>query len=183
MRVRLLETEYQDQLVVHWRAFMLRPEPQKRSLESFRRYTEKWQQVGSEPDSGEFRTWSSDEGPPSHSLPAHMVAKAAARVGPQAFDRIHEDLLKAYFFDSRDISDAATLRDIWEAAGLNPDQFELSESPELREETINEHNEAVRCGANGAPAFRTADNDTVLVGAHSMDLFRRWINKAIERGQ
>ena len=179
--MRLLQEEFKDKLVVDWRAYMLRPEPGKRGLEDFRAYTRKWQYVQSEPDSGSFRTWSTDESPPSYSVPPHLVAKAAARVGPEAFDRIHSDLLRAYFYDSRDISNADTLRQIWDAAGLSAAQFEAVEDPEIRTQVIDEHNEAISCGATGAPSFRTSDNDLALTGAHSMHLFRRWINRALDR--
>ena len=37
--------------------------------------------VGSDADSPEFRVWEGDAGPPSHSIPPHQVAKAAARLG------------------------------------------------------------------------------------------------------
>ncbi len=160
----MLEEEFKDKLIVEWRAFMLRPEPGKRRLEDFRTYTKNWQHVASEPDSGQFRTWSTDEGPPSHSMPPHLVAKAAARVGPDSFERIHSDLLQ-----------------IWDDAGLSSSQFEAVEDPDLRVQVIDEHNEAINCGATGAPAFRTSDNDMALTGAHPMQLFRRWINRALDR--
>ena len=179
--MRLLQEEFKDKLIVDWRAFMLRPEPSRRRFEDFRAYTRKWQHVASEPDSGRFRAWSTNESPPSHSLPPHIVAKAAARVGPEAFDRIHSDLLHAYFYDNRDISNANTLRQIWDVAGLSASQFEAVEDPEIRAQVIDEHREALSCGATGAPAFRTSDNDLALTGAHPMHLFRRWINRALDR--
>ncbi len=179
--MRLLQDEFKDKLIVDWRAFMLRPEPGKRRVEDFRAYTKNWQHVGSEPDSGKFRVWSTDESPPSHSIPPHLVAKAAARVGPEAFDRIHSDLLQAYFYDNRDITNADTLRQIWGAAGLSASEFEAVEDPEIHAQIINEHKEAISCGATGAPAFRTSDNDLALTGAHPMHLLRRWINKALDR--
>jgi predicted DsbA family dithiol-disulfide isomerase len=183
VRTRLLQDEFKDKLIVDWRAFMLRPEPRPglRSLEKFRAYTQNWLQVGSEEDSGNFRTWSTDENPPSHSIPPHLVAKAAAKVGEDAFERIHFDLLHAYFFDNRDISNIETLRQIWDAAGLSASQFEVVEDPDIRAEVISEHQQALDCGATGAPAFRMSTNDLALTGAHAMPLFRRWINKELER--
>jgi predicted DsbA family dithiol-disulfide isomerase len=70
---------------------------------------------------------------------------------------------------------------IWDAAGLSASQFEAVEDPEIRAQVIDEHKEAISCGATGAPAFRISDNAMALTGAHPMHLFRRWINKALDR--
>ena len=89
-----------------WRSFLLRPEPdEKRDLETFRGYTRAWMRPAAEDESGEFNVWAGDSGPPSHSVPPHLVAKAAARIGPDAFERVHIRLLRAYFTHNRDITD------------------------------------------------------------------------------
>ena len=89
VRLRRLESEYAGRIELDFRAFLLRPEPRPafgseehaaRALERFRRYTTSWERVAAEPDAGEFRVWASNAGPPSHSIPAHQVAKAAARL-------------------------------------------------------------------------------------------------------
>ena len=60
---------------------MLRPYPEEdRDLEKFRRYTESWKRPAADEDSAEFNVWKTDEGPPSHSVPPHRVAKAAAEI-------------------------------------------------------------------------------------------------------
>ena len=177
----MLKQEFGDDLLIDWRAYMLMPEAKWRQLESFRKYTRHWLQAADEPDAGKFQMWGSDESPPSHSLPPHKVAKAAASVSEEAFERIHDSLLKAYFFESRDISNADVLKDLWQGVGLSVDDLAIAERPEIEEEIINEHKEAVACGASGAPSFRTADNDTALTGAHPMPLLRRWVNRALAR--
>ncbi len=99
---------------------MLRPRRSDppRTLEQFRDYTRSWERCAAEEPTAGFRVWATDEGPPSHSVPAHMVAKAAARLGEEAFESIHERLLDAYFRKNRDISDDDTLRVIWTEADL-----------------------------------------------------------------
>ncbi len=109
MRLRRLEEEYAGRVELEWRSYLLRPEPRPprdpdRAMAKFRRYTESWRVPAADPDSGDFEVWHSDEGPPSHSIPAQLVSKAAARLGKQAFQRIHERLLRASFKESRDIS-------------------------------------------------------------------------------
>ena len=118
---------------VEWRAYLLRPTPgPRRDLEAFRRYTESWLRPAAEPDAGEFRVWRGSDGPPSHSVPAWLVAKAATALGGDAFRRIHARLWPAYFAESRDISSDDTLRALWRDAGLPDEAFERREHPALR---------------------------------------------------
>jgi predicted DsbA family dithiol-disulfide isomerase len=132
VRLRELQAEFGDALELRWRSFLLRPHPEPgRDLEKFRRYTEGWRRAAQEEPAAGFRVWATDEGPPSHSVPAHLVAKAAAALGRDAFELIHERLLHAYFAENRDISNARTLWAIWEEAGLPTEALERVRDPEL----------------------------------------------------
>jgi predicted DsbA family dithiol-disulfide isomerase len=180
VRLRRLEAESGGDAVVEWRSFLLRPEPEPgRSLEKFARYTESWQRPAAEPDAGTFRVWSTGAGPPSHSIPAHAVAKAAARLGPDAFAAMHERLLRAYFSENRDISERATLRELWRELGLPEPAFEASEDPAILRRVIGEHNEAIEFGASGVPAVRVEGVDAIIVGAHPMEFYRRWLDRVL----
>lgn len=175
---------YDGRLQIEWRSYLLRPiEKKNRDREKFRKYTEKWRRIGAEPGAGTFTVWASDDPPPSHSVPPHRVAKAAARVGPLAFRRMHERLMGAYFNDNRDISSETVLQDLWASAGLAEADFALSHAPEIEEEILREHGEAKAQGANGVPAIRRIDNEAVIVGAHPEALYRRWIDRSLERGE
>jgi predicted DsbA family dithiol-disulfide isomerase len=165
---------------VEWRSFLLRPEPAaRRSLEQFRAYTRAWTRPASEPDSGTFRVWEGEAGPPSHSIPPHLVSKAAAELGPEAFRAIHDCLLQAYFADSRDITDLETLRAIWREAGLPEDAFARHEDGALLEQVLSEHREALSAGVGGVPAARMAHNEAVLTGALPLEVYRRWIQRTL----
>ncbi len=169
-----------------WRSYLLRPEPRRpgepqRDLEKFRAYTQSWLRPAAEDDSGEFRVWQSDCGPPSHSVPAHRVSKAAARLGRQAFELIHERLMRAYFTENRDISRPATLQDLWHEVGLPADAFEVSRDPSILEEVLADHREALESGVTGVPAVRLEGNPAVIVGAHPIGLYRRWIERTLAR--
>ena len=182
MRLRQIEQEYGGQVELEWRSFLLRPRPPrsgKRDLEKFREYTRSWLRPAAESDSGEFRVWEGEGGPPSHSIPAHSVAKAAARLGREAFERIHERLLRAYFSENRDISDAAVLEACWSEAELPRDAFVAWEDPEITKQIIAEHEEALSLGATGVPAVRLVGNDAVIVGAHPLELYRRWVDRTL----
>lgn len=103
MRLRQVEKEFAGEVRVAWRSFLLRPRPDKaRTLEEFRAYTRSWLRPAAEPDAGTFQVWPGDAGPPTHSVPPHLVAKAAASLGDDAFHAMHDRLLRAYFAESRE---------------------------------------------------------------------------------
>lgn len=186
MRWRRLETEYAGRVEVQWKSFLLRPAPQSigdpaEAFERFRRYTKSWLRVGSDQDAGEFQVWQSDEGPPSHSVPPHLVSKAAARLGRGAFERIHERLMRAYFKENRDITNGEVLLELWLDVGLDGADFVATKDPELLQAVIDDHNEALGCGVTGVPAVRVADSPAATVGAHPLEEYRAWIDRTLAR--
>ncbi len=180
VRVRRLQEEFGDRIQIEWRSYLLRPQPDpNRTLEKFKAYTRSWLRPASDPDGGTFRVWESDAGPPSHSIPPHLVAKAAATVSDDAFHRIHDRLLHAYFAENRDITDDATLRAIWREATLPDDAFARSADPELLQQTIDQHNEAVALGIDGVPCVRMEGRDGWITGAQPLEIYRRWIERRL----
>lgn len=186
VRLHRLEEENPGRVELVWRSYLLRPEPRAadpsgEALEKFRRYTRSWLRPAAEADSGEFRVWEGDEAPPSHSIPAHVVAKAAARIDSLAFRRLHLRLLRAYFAENRDISDPQTLRACWGDSGLASERFSESEDPSLVQEVLADHREALDCGATGVPGVRLDGNPAVIVGAQPLELYQRWLDRTIPR--
>jgi len=177
-RLAQLKAEFGDVLELEWRSFLLRPRPEPgRDLERFMRYTQSWLRPAAEPDAPVFRVWESTEGPPTHSVPAHLAAKAAAALGAEAFAALHRRLLRAYFEQSRDISRAETLRELWSEAALPEAGFAACFDPGLVERTLTEHNEAVSLGITGVPALRVAGTDAFVTGAQPLASYRRWIER------
>jgi predicted DsbA family dithiol-disulfide isomerase len=180
VRLHRLEREFEGRLRLEWRSYLLRPNPSpRRDLERFRAYTRSWLRPAAEDDSGRFRVWQGEAGPPTHSVPAHQLAKAAARHGPEAFRRVHDGLLRGYFGENRDISAVDTLRELWLEAGLDEADFAEREDPALLERILDEHAEAVAGGATGVPAVRMHGNDAIVVGAHPLELYRRWVARRL----
>ena len=186
VRLRRLEDEFAGDVKVEWRAFLLRARPRTdeadsgRALEKFMRYTQSWLRPAAEPDAGKFRVWETTEGPPSWSVPPHVVAKAAAREGPDAFARVHERLLEAYFSENRDITSRANLAAIWSDAELAPERFpELGDTP-LVEKVWNEYRAAIDRGITGVPAVHVAGQDPYVVGAQPYELYERWVTRQLE---
>ena len=191
-RLGRLEDEYAGRVELEFKSFLLRPHPRPapanaleaaEALEKFRVYTKGWERIAAEPDAGLLRPWTGDEGPPSHSIPAHLAAKAAARLGREAFRRLHERLLRAYFVDHRDISREAVLRELWLDVSLPEAAFAAFDDPTLLEAVLSDHAEAVQLGATGVPAVRLDGNEAVIVGAQPLELYRRWTERALARGR
>jgi predicted DsbA family dithiol-disulfide isomerase len=182
--MRALQKEFGADLELEWHSFLLRPHPRRSSgpeaLEKFRAYTRSWLRPAAEEDSGSFQVWASDEGPPSHSVPPHRVAKAAERIGPGAFERVHDALLHAYFAENRDISQPETLRDIWLACDLPEVALEVANDPEIEREVLADYQEAIDSGITGVPAFRLAGNEVAITGANPLEMYRRWIQRALD---
>lgn len=177
VRLRRVEQELGDALVLEWRSFLLRPQLEPRTMEQFRRYTESWRRPAAEPDGGTFQVWASDAGPPSHSVPPHLVAKAAAALGSDAFRAVHERLLHAYFAENRDITHADTLAALWQEAGLPGEEFVRVSDPALLERVAAEHNAAIAMGVTGVPAAFIEGVDVPILGAHPIDVYRRWVRR------
>lgn len=184
VRLRALEREYEGRIAFEWRSYLLRPNPSARTpekLEKFRRYTESWLRPAGEAESGSFQVWQGDAGPPSHSVPAHLAAKAAERLGEDAFHRMHDRLLLAYFAENRDISHPEVLRALWEELELPAAGFDAVADPELRDEVLDQYNEAFEVGVTGVPAVQLVGNPAVVVGAHPSELYRRWIDRMLAK--
>jgi len=181
VRLRALEAELGDAVELRWKSFLLRPQPEPgRDLEKFRRYTDSWRRPAAEEPAAVFRVWTGDDGPPSHSIPPHLVAKAAAALGRDAFERVHRALLRAYFADNRDISSPATLREIWLEAALPERELARAEDPELLKQVMDEHNQALELGVGGVPAVQLEGGDAAITGAHPAELYRRMLRKRLE---
>lgn len=180
MRLRRIEEEFGEQVRLEWRSFLLRPQPDpRRTLDKFRAYTHSWRRPAEEPDAPPFRIWEGDAGPPSHSVPPHLAAKAAALLGAAAFERLHERLLHAYFTENRDITDSNTLLALWREAQLPEDGFARVSDPALLRATIDQHNEAIEHGVNGVPAVCMEGREGVVIGAQPVELYRRWIERRL----
>ncbi|MBU6282516.1 DsbA family protein [bacterium] len=180
VRLRAVEREFEGRVRLEWRSYLLRPEPSTgRDLEKFRAYTRTWLRPAEESDSGSFRVWQGDAGPPSHSIPPHRVAKAARSLGEDAFRSVQEGLFRAYFAENRDISETRTLAQVWEEAGLPPGEFARSDDPRWSAEAVAEHEEAIRLGAGGVPSVRVDGDEACVTGAFPTDMYRRWARRLL----
>lgn len=173
MRLDKIAEEFGDGVRIEWKAFLLRPYPEERSMDDFRRYTEKWQGPAAQPEAGRFTTWSTDEPPPSHSVPPAVAAKGAARQGPEAFARYRNALMENYFHLNRNITAPENLLRIAGEVGLDVEAFAAAMTdPSVANEVVADHNEAVSLGIQGVPAV-VIDGRWKLSGAQPREVYQR----------
>ncbi len=184
LRLERVEASFGGAVALDWRAFLLRPRPRgDRDLERFRAYTRSWLRVAEEEPGAHFQVWQGDAGPPSHSVPAQLAAKAAQSLGGEAGRQMRWRLFRAYFAENRDISDPQTLFALWLELGLPEAEFDRCEDPALLRAVLSEHDEALGHGATGVPAARLSDSDFALVGAQPEATYRRWLERALAEGR
>lgn len=182
MRLEKIEAEYPDTLEVVWKSFMLRPTPQPRSIEQHREYTRSWLNPASQPESGEFAVWATENSPPTHSVPALVAGKAAATFGDEAFYRFHVEVMRAYFAENRTISDLDVLTDVAATAEIPSGEFRErleNDWQAFEDQVFAEHTEAVSLGVTGIPSV-VVDDALLIPGAVETDVYRRIIRDHLE---
>lgn len=173
MRLEKIVEEFGPSCAIEWKAFLLRPYPEPRTLEEFKKYTEKWMRPAADEDAGRFTVWSTEEPPPSHSVPPAVAAKAAARQGEGAFTRYHQALMENYFHRNRNITDAENLVRIAGETNLDVDAFVAAmQDPSVAREVVADHNEAVSLGISGVPTV-VVDGRWKVTGAQPREVYRR----------
>lgn len=112
-----------------------------------------------------------------NTLDSHRLIRWAAGAGVQ--DNVVERLFEAYFFDGRDIGDAAVLTEVAEAAGMNGALVAnlLSGDADL-EPVEREAGMASQMGISGVPTF-IFDGKFMISGAREPEILARIIDKAV----
>lgn len=171
--------EVGDALEVRWKSFLLRPYPEPKPLEKFRQYTQSWLRPAAAADAGEFRVWTGDEAPPSHSVPPAVAVKASARQG--AFHRYHMALMHAYFAENRNVTSSETILAVAGECGLDVGAFarDLTD-PSIAEEVVADHNEAIAADIHSVPSV-VLEGGFQIPGAQEAAVYRRVIDKLIAK--
>ena len=182
MRLKKIKAEYGDKVDVQYRVFMLRPEPDPSAV--FNDYRKNhWTNANSQPDSGNFTMWESEEEFPNCSMPSAEAGLAARFQGPEEWAKFHDNLLGAFFTENRNISDKKTVGDVAEESGLDMDRYrDALESGGLREKAVKEYMEATNLGITGIPSV-VVNDEAVIVGAVPAEQYRYVIDSILETGE
>jgi predicted DsbA family dithiol-disulfide isomerase len=110
-----------------------------------------------------------------NSRPALQAAEFAR--GQGRFDAMHQELLKAYWDEGRDVSDMAVLREVAARVGVDVAGMDAAINANRFGDYLDARRaEAEELGINGIPAHVIADRYLVM-GAQPYDLFERVMAK------
>ena len=176
MRLDELADQEGDAITIEWKSFLLRPQPEQRSLAEFTEYTKSWERpAGLEPKAEFNSPWSGSSPPPSHSLPAAIAGKTAATFSQETWRRYHNKLLRAYFIENRDVSSSDVLLQVAHEADIDTDAFEevrTSNQEHFEKQVFAEYNEALSSGITGVPAI-VIDNKFLISGAVEVEQYQK----------
>lgn len=116
---------------------------------------------------------------PNWSLPALEAAKCVARQGDELFDRVDLALFEAFFTYSRNIADAAVVREIVAGVGADLRRFDVDlESGAGREAVVKDYEAAVAEGVRSIPTVIVPQTGRALVGLVDAAVYRAAVEEA-----
>ncbi len=183
MHLEQLSERVGDQVEIEWRSYLLRPEPREPSMEKFRAYTQGWLRPASMAPEVEFVPWATDNPQPSHSLPSSVAGKVAASFGPEAWDRFHLALMRAYFTENRTISEVEVQTDVAGECDIDPHEFSrrLRTDGEAHESRVrHEHATAIDHMVTAVPTVLV--NDALPIpGAQDLDVYLNVVERLVAK--
>lgn len=169
-----------DDLVIQWKAFPLRPEPEPGVGFKGTYREEGWRRCGAmaAADGLVYTPWPRDDYP-DWSLPALQAAKCVARQGAEAFDRLHLGLYEAFFIRSVNIARPDELVAVVRESGADMPRFLADfEQGAGRDEVLADYEEAVMRDRVRAIPTIIVDGGRRLTGLTDLPAYRKAIEEA-----
>lgn len=118
---------------------------------------------------------------PQWSLPALQAAKCAELQGPEAFERMHFGLFRAFFEEGVNIGEAAEVIEVARRAGLDMDQFLKDyEQGSQQHRILEEHRQAVsQYGVRAIPTVVIGEAPPI-VGAVPLAEYERLLTRLLQ---
>jgi len=145
VRLRRIEEQFDDRVVIERRSFALRPSPDPTAKFKGTYREQGWQRAArlAAPDGVSFKMWERDDFP-TWSIPALGAAKCASFQGKEAYDRMHYALFEAFFTKGKNIANRDEILVVAQEVGLDMDRFLADyESGEGQKLAVEEYEEAV----------------------------------------
>jgi len=180
VRLRRLKEEMGDDLVIQWKAFPLRPEPDPSVAFKGTYREEGWRRCNAMAagDGIAFTPWPRDDYP-NWSLPALETAKCVALQGAEAFDRLHLRLYEAFFTRSINIAKPEELVDVVRESGADLTRFQSDwESGAAREAVLSDYQEALTRDSVRAIPTIIVEGGRRLTGLVDLPTYRKAIEEA-----
>jgi predicted DsbA family dithiol-disulfide isomerase len=175
-----LKDELGDELVIQWKAFPLRPEPDPTVTFKGTHREEGWRRCDAMAagDGIRFTPWLREDYP-NWSLPALEAAKCAALQGTEAFDRLHLRLYEALFTRSINIASREELLGVVREAGVDLNRFLADfEGGAARQAVLADFEEAVMQDRVRAIPTVIVGGGRRLTGLTDLPSYRKAIEEA-----
>jgi predicted DsbA family dithiol-disulfide isomerase len=145
VRLRTIEQQFGDRIMIERRSFALRPSPDPSVKFRGTSRPQGWQRAArlAAPDGVVFNMWERDDFP-DWSIPALAAAKCASFQSKEAYDRMHYALFEAFFTRGMNIANRGEIFSIAEACELDMERFRADyEGGEGQKLAIEEYEEAI----------------------------------------
>lgn len=154
MRLDKLKEHFGDRIEIEWKAFLLRTGPRDWEHEDFVNYTNSWVHPREAEPELEFTKWASNDPQPHSSIEAQVAFKVVKEFAPDLAKAYHDRILRAYFVENRDISNAALLSELAVEVGVDADAYHeaiVSRSEAMTALVFEEYNSATAQGIHSIP--------------------------------
>lgn len=182
MRLDRLKEKYGDRVEIEWKAFMLRTGPRDWERQDFLDYTQSWMRPKEMEPELDFTVWATDDPQPRSSIEAHVAFKVLEELAPEKGKAFHDRLMRAYFVENRDISNAELLTGFAVDVGVDEDTFNgamAARCEAMAELVFAEHESARTHNVTGIPTVVFEDRYPVS-GAQPLETYEDMVEQ-IER--
>jgi len=173
VRLDRLKEHFGDRVEIEWKAFMLRTGPRDWERQDFLNYTQSWMRPKEMEPELDFTVWSTDDPQPHSSIEAHVAFKVLEELAPDNAKAFHDRIMRAYFVENRDISNAELLTGFAVDVGVDADAFNeamVARGEAMTELVFEEHNSAVSQNVTGIPTV-VFEDQYVVSGAQSLETY------------
>ncbi len=173
MRLDRLKEKYGDRVDIEWKAFLLRTGPRDWQRADFLHYTRSWMRPKEAEPELDFTIWATDDPQPHSSIEAQVAFKVLEELAPENAKAYHDRIMKAYFVENRDISNADILTGLAVDVGVDAAAFQAAietRSEVMVERVFEEYNSAISQNVTGIPTVVFEDQFPV-VGAQPLETY------------